>query len=94
MLKERFELVVVKLVSVDVNAPDFNCYNFKENYLAIKDSADKDQPYGIIDSKRADMVKILMTIKNANKIGSMRSWEDFVEVIWESEHDYKFKEVE
>ena len=93
MLKERFELVVVKLVYVDVNA-DSTCYNFKENYLAIKDSADEDQPYGIIDTNRADMVKILMTIKNANKIGSMRSWEDFVEVIWESEHDYKFKEVE
>ena len=93
-MNKRFELVVIKLVCVDVNATDFTCYNFEENYLAIKDTLDEDQPYGIIDTKRADMVKILMTIKNANKIGSMHSWEDFVDVIWESKYDYKFKEVE
>ena len=93
-MNKRFELVVVKLVCVDVNASDFTCYDFGKNYLAIKDKEDEDQPYGIIDTKRADIVKILMTIKNANKIGSMHSWEDFVDVIWETKYDYKFKEVE
>ena len=31
---KRFELVLVKLVCVDVQAPDIARYSFKEEYLA------------------------------------------------------------
>ena len=58
---KRFELVLVKLVCVDVQVPDIARYNFKEEYLAIKDKEDETQPYGIIRNKNADIDEILKT---------------------------------
>lgn len=96
-MDERFKLVLVKLVCVDVKAPDFTKYNFKKTYLAIKDSEDKDQPYGIIYNKYADMVKIFTEIKESNKMGKLTMGlcfcEEYDDVVWEFFWDYKFKEV-
>lgn len=95
---ERFKLVVVKLVCIDVNATDFTRYSFKKNYLAIKDLEDEEQPYGIIYNKYADMVKIFTEMKESNKMGKLTTGlcfrEEYDDVVWEFKDDYKFKEVE
>ena len=96
-MNERFKLVLVKLVCVDVDAPNFTKYNFKKNYLAIKDTEDELQPYGIINGF-VDMANILMEIKESNKLGratmGLCFCGEYDKVAWELEHDYKFKEVE
>ena len=97
-MNERFKLVLVKLVCKDINVSDFTKYNFEDNYLAIKDTEDEDQPYGIIYNKYADMVKIFTEIKESNKMGKLTMGlcfcEEYDDVVWEFEYDYKFKEVE
>ena len=96
-MNERFKLVLVKLVSVDVDAPNFTKYDFGKKYLAIKDSKDKNQPYGIINGF-VDMAKLLMEIKESNKLGIATTGlcfcGEYDRVSWELEHDYKFEEVE
>lgn len=88
-MNERFKLVLVKLVCVDVDAPNFTKYDFGKKYLAIKDSKDKEQPYGIIDDRYSDMVKLLMEIKESNEIGR-----PVIDLCWwEFKCYYKFKEV-
>ena len=62
-MEERFELVLVKLVCKDIQAPDFAKYNFEEEYLAIKDAEDEIQPYGIIRNKNVNIGEILKEIK-------------------------------
>ena len=95
---KRFELVLVKLVCVDVQAPNIARYSFKEEYLAIKDKEDEIQPYGIIRNKNADIGKILKEIKRSNKLGEATTELCFCEedddVVWELKDEYKFKEVE
>ena len=95
---KRFELVLVKLVCVDVQVPDIARYSFKKEYLAIKDTEDEDQPYGIIYNKYADMVKIFTEMKESNKIGKLTMGlcfcEEYDDVVWELKDEYKFKEVE
>ena len=97
-MEERFELVLVKLVCKDIQALDFNRYNFKEEYLAIKDKEDETQPYGIIRNKNADIGKILKEIKRSNKLGEPTTelcfCEEYDDVVWELKDEYKFKEVE
>ena len=97
-MEERFKLVLVKLVCVDVKAPDIARYKFKKEYLAIKDSKDKIQPYGIIRSKDVDVGKILKEIKKYNKLGraitELCFCEKYDDVSWELKDEYKFKEVE
>ena len=88
-MEKRFKLVLVKLVCVDVDALDFNRYNFKEEYLAIKDSKDEEQPYGIIRDKNIDIRKILELTKRSNYY-----YREYDEAIWEFKDIYKFKEVE
>ena len=98
---ERFKLVVVKLVCVDVNSTDFTKYSFKKNYLAIKDLEDEDQPYGIItDSRLSDICKILIEIAESNRrnapttgLCGCENYEYCDNIAWESEDEYKFKEV-
>ena len=96
-MEKRFKLVLVKLVCVDVDAPNFTKYDFGKTYLAIKDTEDEDQPYGIIYNKYADMVKIFTEMKESNKIGKLTTGlcfcEEYDDVVWEFEYDYKFKEV-
>ena len=95
---KRFELVLVKLVCVDVQAPDIARYSFKKEYLAIKDTKDEVQPYGIIRSKNIDIGKILKEIKRSNKLGKptmeLCFCEEYDDVVWELKDEYKFKEVE
>ena len=95
---KRFELVLVKLVCVDVQVPDIARYSFKEEYLAIKDKEDETQPYGIIRNKNADIGKILKEIKKSNKLGEATTelcfCEEYDDVVWELKDEYKFKEVE
>ena len=95
---KRFELVLVKLVCVDVQVPHIARYNFKEEYLAIKDKEDETQPYGIIRNKNADIGKILKEIKRSNKWGEPTTelcfCEEYDDVVWELKDEYKFKEVE
>ena len=95
---KRFELVLVKLVCVDVQAPDIARYSFKEEYLAIKDKEDETQPFGIIRNKNADIGKILKEIKRSNKLGEPTTelcfYEEYDDVVWELKDEYKFKEVE
>ena len=95
---KRFELVLVKLVCVDVQVPDIARYSFKEEYLAIKDKEDETQPYGIIRNNNADIGKILKEIKRSNKLGEPTTelcfWEEYDDVVWELKDEYKFKEVE
>ena len=97
-MEERFKLVVVKLVCKDIQAPDFNRYNFKEEYLAIKDSEDEVQPYGIIRNKNIDMGKLLVAIKKSNKLGEptieLCYCEEYDDIVWELKDEFKFKEVE
>ena len=97
-MEERFELVLVKLVCVDVQALDFTKYNFEEEYLAIKDTEDEMQPYGIIRNKNIDMGKILIGIKKSNKLGMPTTelcyCEEYYDIVWEYKEEYKFKEVE
>ena len=97
-MEERFKLVVVKLVCKDIQAPDFNRYNFGEEYLAIKDSEDEVQPYGIIRNKNIDMGKLLVAIKKSNKLGEptieLCYCEEYDDVVWELKDEFKFKEVE
>ena len=95
---KRFELVLVKLVCVDVQAPDIARYSFKEEYLAIKDKEDEIQPYGIIRNKNIDICKILKEIKRSNRLGEptieLCFCEEYYNVVWELKDEYKFKEVE
>ena len=97
-MEERFKLVLVKLVCKDIQAPDFNRYNFKEEYLAIKDSEDEIQPYGIIRNKNIDICKILKEIKRSNRLGEptieLCFCEEYYNVVWELKDEFKFKEVE
>ena len=97
-MKERFELVLVKLVCKDIQAPDFARYNFKEEYLAIKDKKDEIQPYGIIRNKNIDIGEILKEIKRSNKLGRATMELCFCgkydDVSWELKDEFKFKEVE
>lgn len=97
-MEERFKLVVVKLVCKDIQATDFNRYNFGEEYLAIKDSEDEVQPYGIIRNKNIDMGKLLVAIKKSNKLGEptieLCYCEEYDDVVWELKDEFKFKEVE
>ena len=97
-MEERFKLVLVKLVCKDIQALDFAKYNFEEEYLAIKDTKDKVQPYGIIRNKNADIGKILKEIKKSNKLGEPTTelcfCEEYDDVVWELKDEYKFKEVE
>ena len=97
-MEERFELVLVKLVCKDIQAPDFNRYNFGEEYLAIKDAEDEIQPYGIIRSKNIDMGKLLVAIKKSNKLGEptieLCYCEEYDDIVWEFKDEFKFKEVE
>lgn len=97
-MEERFKLVLVKLVCIDVQAPDITKYNFKKEYLAIKDTKDEVQPYGIIRSKNIDIGKILKEIKRSNKLGEPTTelcfCEEYDDVVWELKDEYKFKEVE
>ena len=96
-MNERFKLVLVKLVCVDVDAPDFTRYDFGKKYLAVKDSEDEEKPYGIIYYKCPNMGKILMEIAKSNVIDEptidLCSWRGLGYVDWEFKHDYKFKEV-
>ena len=91
-------VVLVKLVCKDIQAPDFNRYNFEEEYLAIKDKEDETQPYGIIRNNNADIGKILKEIKRSNKLGEPTTelcfCEEYDDVVWELKDEYKFKEVE
>ena len=95
---KRFELVLVKLVCVDVQAPNIARYNFKKEYLAIKDSEDEVQPYGIIRNKNIDMGKLLVAIKKSNKLGEptieLCYCEEYDDIVWELKDEFKFKEVE
>ena len=95
---KRFELVLVKLVCVDVQVPDIAKYNFKKEYLAIKDKEDETQPFGIIRNNNADIGKILKEIKRSNKLGEPTTelcfCEEYDDVVWELKDEYKFKEVE
>ena len=97
-MNERFELVLVKLVCMDVQAPDIARYNFKKEYLAIKDTEDRIQPYGIIRNKNVDIGKILKEIKRSNKLGKPTTelcfCGEYDDVSWELKDEYKFKEVE
>ena len=97
-MKERFELVLVKLVCTGVQVLDFNRYNFGEEYLAIKDIEDEMQPYGIIKNKNIDMGKLLMGIKKSNKLGmptiELCFCEEYGDIVWEYKEEFKFKEVE
>ena len=93
-MNERFKLVLVKLVCVDVDAdtPNFTKYDFEKKYLAIKDSEDEDQPYGIIEKGYYDMGKILIEIAKSNEIGKA-TIDLCCDVNWEFKYDYKFKEI-
>ena len=95
---KRFELVLVKLVCVDVQAPDIARYSFKEEYLAIKDKEDEIQPYGIIRNKNVNIGEILKEIKRSNKLGEptigLCYCEEYDDVVWELKDEFKFKEVE
>ena len=97
-MDERFKLVLIELVCVDVQAPDIARYKFKKEYLAIKDSKDKIQPYGIIRSKDVDVGKLLIVIRKSNKLGRATTelcfCEKYDDVSWELKDEYKFKEVE
>ena len=97
-MEERFKLVLVKLVCKDIQAPDFARYNFKEEYLAIKDAEDEVQPYGIIRNKNVDMGKLLVAIKKSNKLGEptieLCYCEEYDDIVWELKDEFKFKEVE
>lgn len=94
-MNERFKLVTVKLVCVNIDGS--TKYNFENNYLAIKDSEDEVQPYGIICNIYANMVKIFDEIKKSNELGRPTMWlcfcEEYDDVAWEFEYDYKFEEV-
>ena len=97
-MEERFKLVLVKLVCIDVQAPNITKYNFKKEYLAIKDTKDEVQPYGIIRSKNIDICKVLKEIKKSNKLGratmELCFCGEYDDVSWELKNVYKFKEVE
>ena len=96
-MNERFKLVLVKLVCVDVDAPNFTKYDFGKKYLAIKDSEDEEQPYGIIKKGCCDMGKILIEIAKSNEIGKptidLCCWQGDGYIDWEFYWDYKFKEI-
>ena len=94
-MNERFKLVLVKLVCADIDVP--TGYDFEKNYLAIKDTEDESQPYGIIYDRCADIGKILMEIKKSNELGrptkGLCFCGEYSNVAWEFEYDYKFEEI-
>ena len=90
--------MLVKLVCVDVQAPDIASYSFNEEYLAIKHKEDETQPLWSVRNKNADIGKILKEIKRSNKLGEPTTelcfCEEYDDVVWELKDEYKFKEVE